>query len=347
MVVDAAQDLSVHAFVFEQRQRTPFILATGDESAEAFRQRFTSIVRSRAGYVRTHGPGCIMSRTINGHDVTADLIPAKKVLLRFDLPIDGRAIDEWQNKVYAIPKQFVGEGGQRGWHWRLSFSVLEKEYIRVNTNASQKTALRIVKYLGMTENFRGLTDARVKSYWLKNVWLQLCDEGWGGEWNPRGERKDNAPRDDQLRLTLQFVDRLRQMLEKQRIDCFFLPSVNLLHGANVRWDDAHRALTEIGNQLRRILGRHLDPWVSREVRLQVPLQDLNQGIWHVIRLNIQLPASQQSVRLIRQGRVYSESPLNLTAPGGEAALLVLQLRNVARTTDIQFSLSSELQQREP
>ncbi|EDQ91085.1 uncharacterized protein MONBRDRAFT_36418 [Monosiga brevicollis MX1] len=196
-------------------------LADVSERAEAYRNNFNRNLGRKGHAIRANGPGSLLRLNVGGvpGTTTADLVPAVPVV------VDGACepgplsiIPDWQKKIYAIPK--TRNDGR--WGWRLSLSMLEKEYIRGQRNPSSKLCLRIVKYIAFEK--RKLCSTKLKSYHLKMAWLAFF-ELKGSNFGPEGGLAGGA---EVREKTKELLDFMIKKVGSRSLPHFFAPNINLL-----------------------------------------------------------------------------------------------------------------------
>ena len=137
-------------------------------------------------------------------------------------------------KIFAVAKQ----DDTRTWRWRLSFSMLEREYITQGPMGA-KMGLHFVKYL--TE---GRRPTKLKTYVLKNAWLSfIVTEGFTDD-----PEKDKHT---QLAFTRRFLDHTIKMIESKSVPLFFAPTVNLLR-PDFPIDKATKLLRTVKDKLSQL-----------------------------------------------------------------------------------------------
>eukprot|EP00052_Salpingoeca_macrocollata_P004294 m.40531 g.40531 ORF g.40531 m.40531 type:complete len:308 (-) comp14123_c0_seq2:143-1066(-) len=206
---------------------------------EKFRQDFAAAVKATNPSCKTsvQGPGVKLSYTDHGVSFTADLIPAIRVRvdkIPFAWSHRWLPIPERERELYAVAKV---DPVTRKWGWRLSFSVMELNYIKHLTN-DKKMCLRFVKYLS-----EGRRPGKLKSYMLKNAWLDFLalhpdDVDWSDD------------KISQLLRTKKFLDHTINLFQKKFLPIFFAPTVNLL--AHMRDDDNLKSIEHLCELKRKL-----------------------------------------------------------------------------------------------
>ena len=136
-----------------------------------YRTAFNESLARKGWQIQAKGPGSLLMLSVKGvpGTTTAEFVPAVPVVVVSSGDERLSTIPDWRNKVYAIPKK----RDDGSWGWRLSFSILEKEYIKGHRSPSTKMCLCIVKYIAF--EMGKLHGTKLKSYHLKMAWLAFFE----------------------------------------------------------------------------------------------------------------------------------------------------------------------------
>lgn len=186
---------------------------------------------------RRSGPGFKLSIHKTGAKLCdVDLVPARLVKIGDLSPVWRDRMQQHRleaARLFAVAKVNPRTGK---FGWRLSFSEFEKTHIdslESDGSSSKKLSLRSVKYLT-----QGKRPAALKSYLLKNMWLDFVEKNSDRSWA--------TDKHTQKQIVIDLINHMLNMLgdsgghatQFPYIPLFFAPTINLWKPG----DDAPRAI---------------------------------------------------------------------------------------------------------